>query len=329
MPDSPFDLAGQIWAARPKPFEATKQAVWRGGLPGALGGLAVGGPVGAAVGAGLGTTFSLISNAGTRLTENLNRLNSILQPLIEHYRVYSPIIARLSHQWELLRRNLDRSWAQTIAPLLKQLSDIQREFTERWNRMKIEFFQAVEPYLQQVLRFLQTGMRAGMWLWERLNRIVDMMIGGFTKLLRILHLLPEPGERKVTEKLRPFDIEWPSVKGPLTGAMRRYDITGPPFTKEEERLPKAEGKEGEEGKEAKKGIGGWFKVGGIPIPWYLPLSEREKKSPEVNVEVKVGDSKELSAAFENVWRKATYELRKIEADERYFAYTVQAQGTYV
>jgi len=59
----------------------------------------------------------------------------------------------------------------------------------------------------------------------------------------------------------------------------------------------------------------------------IPL-ERPRK-PGVNVNVNVGDSKELSAAFERVWHEATYALRKVEAENMYRAYNLQQVGTYV
>lgn len=327
MPDPGLPLAGEIWAARPKPLSALWSAKG-GALPGAAAGLMVGGgPVGAAVGAAVGIALGAVAASAKRLNENMKLLEATTRRLIEQYKAYSPVIARLRNQWIVLERRLNRIWAQTIAPTLKRLTEIGTEFKERWTRIKVEVFQAIEPYLKRVLSILQKISRASLWMFEKLTKVLTDVIDGFTKLLRFLRLLPGEEERGRTQLLKPFSMDWPTVEGPLTGAMRRAGITGPPFTGEAaRRSPETEEEEGET-KWYENLIRGLI-TPSLPRPYPFHRSSEEKEKTGVNINVNVSDSKELSAAFERVWHRATYELRKIEAEDMYEAFVLQEEGTY-
>jgi len=326
-------LAGELWAARPKPLGALwggakgggKGAVWGGAA-----GLTAGGPwgavAGAAAGAGIGVALGTLSVATRRLSETMARLEHRTRSIIEQYKAYSPVIARLRHQWMLLDRRLNRIWADTLAPTLKKLTDIGTEFRERWTRLKVDFFQAVEPYLRRLLSVFHTFGRITFGLFEKFLKVIESVVNALTKVLRFLNLLPE--ERARTQALSPYEMEWPTIEGPLTGAMRRAGITGPPFTTEEARRPAREEKENERTKELR-----WLRESGLlrGEPGAPAHDEFDKPlvMPDVNVNVNVSDSKELSAAFERVWREATYELRKVEAGEMYKVYMLQGEGSYV
>jgi len=62
------------------------------------------------------------------------------------------------------------------------------------------------------------------------------------------------------------------------------------------------------------------------------LENRQKKkkgqAPGVNVEIKVNDSKELTSKFEQAWRIAAYELRKVEAIEMQRMFALQQESAY-
>lgn len=316
-------LMGDIWAARPKPVSTLWRGARRGAPIGAAAGLWAGGPVGAAVGAGVGTALGTVTTAATRLAESMKRLEETTRSLIEQYKAYSPAIARMRHQWTLLDRRLNRIWAETIAPTLKKLTDIGTEFKERWTKMKVEFFQAIEPHLKGMLNFYRTMGRITLEVFGKLIRVVEAVIDGFTKLLRFFRLLPEEPTREPTRGLGEFPVAWPSVEGPLTGAMRRVGLTGPPFTTERRR-PR-ERKEYDETQELyEKGM--LHGEPGEDVEW--PIRELPKEIPGVNVNVNVSDSKELSTAFERVWHEATYALRKLEAESDYQAFLLQQEAAY-
>lgn len=329
MTDS-LPLVGDIWATRPKPVST----LWRGARAGAPMGAAVGlwagGPVGAAVGAGVGTALGTVSIAATRLAESMKRLEESTRNLIEQYKVYSPAIARMRHQWELLDRRLNRIWADTLAPTLKKLTDIGTEFKERWTKMKVEFFQAIEPYLKKSLDFFRTMGRITLEVTSKLVKAIEFVIDRLTWLGRKLGWFEEEEKRGPTRKLlEGFPMDWPPMEGPLTGAMRRAGLTGPPFTTEG-RAPRRRGEEEES--EAARATRELYEKGllhgepGEDIKW--PMEELPKTIPGVNVNVNVSDSKELSAAFERVWHEATYALRKLEAEDVYQAYLLQQEATY-
>lgn len=329
MPLGDIPAAGEIWAARPKPLSALWGGAKAGAPVGAAAGLWAGGPVGAAVGAAAGTALGVVAQSSRRLSVSMEHLERVTRSLVEQYKAYSPVIARLRHQWILLDRRLNRIWADTIAPTLKKLTEIGTEFRERWTRMKVDFFQAIEPALKRILDVFQKLGRATLWVFEKLLKVINEVINRLTKLLPWLK--PEERERRITGALGPYEMEWPTTEGPLTGAMRRAGLTGPPFTGEEARRP-AEGEE-------KEATGESY----LKQLWQQPLrplidllnlgrdamGPKTGEEPGVNVNVNVSDSKELSAAFERVWHEATYELRKIEAEDMYMAYLLQEEGTYV
>lgn len=337
MPNGGPSLTREIWAARPR-VGATLWGGVTGGLRGAgwgaATGAAVGGPWGAAIGAGVGAnigiTLGMITAASQKLIESMKRLEGVTRNLIEHYKVFSPAIARMRHQWELLDRRLNRAWADTIAPTLKKLTDIGTEFKERWNRVKIDFFQAIEPYLSKMLDFFRKVGRITLWLTSKLLGIIEKLLTGLTKLLEFFGFLEEGRERGRTQALRPFGMEWPTVEGPLTGAMRRAGITGPPFTTEEARRPSVTGEESEAEKRQKRIE--WLERHGLlqGEPGREPPLDVPGPLPKLpTISINVNDSAELSASFERVWHEAAYALRKLEAENSYQAYTLQQRATYV
>jgi len=207
-------LAGEIWAARPKPLGALwggargggKGAVWGGAA-----GLTAGGPwgavAGAAAGAGIGVALGTLSVASRRLSDTMDRLERSTRSIIEQYKSYSPVIARLRHQWMLLDRRLNRIWADTLAPTLKKLTEIGTEFRERWTRMKVDLFQTVEPFLKRILSILQRYSRVALGVFEKLLKVIEGVIDGLTKLARWAHLLPEERPRASTQAPHLYAME--------------------------------------------------------------------------------------------------------------------------
>lgn len=315
-------LAGDVWAARPKPLSALWGGAKAGAPIGAAAGLWSGGPAGAVVGAAIGTAVGVVTASAGRLRETMDRLERSTRSIIEQYKAYSPVIARLRQQWMLLDRRLNRIWAETLAPTLKKLTDIGTEFRERWTRMKVDLFQAIEPALKGILNMLQNLSRATLWTLEKFLKVINTVIEALSKLPGLLGLLPEERERGLTQALGPYTMEWPSIEGPLSGAMRRAGLTGPPFTGEEARRPEPKEERGDWKEGVRRGLTA------PPFPFQFP-PETKRGEPDVKIDVKVGDSKELSAAFERIWHEATYELRKIEVEEMYKAYLLQTEGTYV
>jgi len=321
-------LVGDIWAARPKPVGALWGGAKKGAPMGAAVGLSVGGPVGAAVGAAVGIALGTVAASAGRLRERMDRLEESTRNIIEQYKAYSPVIARLRNQWMVLDRRLNRIWAKTLAPLLKKLTDIGTEFRERWTRMKVDLFQAIEPLLKRVLNIFQKFGRITLHILEKFIKAISTVIEGFTKLARFLHWLPGEEERGRTQALGQYQMEWPTIEGPLSGAMRRAGLTGPPFTTESARRPSTEESQESEQKRRTREL---FEKGllqgqpGAPAHYEL---DKPLTMPDFNVNVNVGDSKELSAAFERVWHEATYALRKIETEAMYLAYLQQGEGTY-
>lgn len=382
--EDPFYLTREIWRARPRVMGTLGGGLAGGGVTGAgfgagigmmVGGV-TGGVAGAGIGLAIGTVLGTITIAANKLKESMTRLERVTRNLIEQYKAFSPVIARLRHQWILTDRQLNRAWAQTIAPTLKKLTDIGIEFKERWTWMKIEFFQAIEPHLDNLLSFFRTVGRATIWLTSQLLKLLEGLIRGLTKLLDLLGLLPEERtKRRIAESFMPRGLEWPTVEGPLAGAMRRYGLVGPPFTGERrdpvvppqpsedwlaatsetagEHLDAAfeEGLITEEEREEARDLlkVKWYEVMPPLAIWRIikhirgakrigkkarervESGERvsEGKDVGINVNVNVADSKELSAAFERVWRQANYELRKWEADNMYQTYLTQQQGAYI
>lgn len=321
-------LMGDVWAARPKPVSTLWKGIRAGAPIGAAAGLWAGGPVGAAVGAGIGTALGTVTAAATRLAETMKRLEGVTRNLIEQYKAYSPAIARMRHQWRLLDRRLNRIWAETLAPTLKKLTDIGTEFKERWTKMKVEFFEAIEPHLTKILDFVNITMRITLEVFGKLIKAITVVIDKLTWLGRKLGWFEEEKERKITRALIPYGMDWPAVEGPLTGAMRRAGLTELPFTTE--RRPPTEKREGES--EAARETRELYEKGllqgqpGEDIKW--PIRELPKDIPGFNININVGDSKELSAVFEHVWHETTYALRKLEAETDYQAYLLQQEATY-
>ncbi|KKL63530.1 hypothetical protein LCGC14_2174190, partial [marine sediment metagenome] len=282
-----------------------------------------GGPVGAAVGAAVGIALGTVAESAKRLNERMQVLEQSTRKLIEQYKRFDPIIARLNHQWELLDRRLKRAWSQTIAPILSKLTDIGTEFREKWERMKIDFFQAIEPYLKRTLDIFQKLGRSSLWLFDKLLGAITSIINGFTRLAKILHIpIGGDADRQPTGVFTPMPIEWPSVEGPLTGAMRRVGLTGLPFTSERRDMSTQKQTQPNEADTLLKQGLLEGQPGSSPV-------DRLRELPNLNFNIKVGDSKELSAQFESIWRKTAYELRKIEAEVSYRAFEMQSQGTYV
>lgn len=333
---SDLPLAGAIWASRPKPLGALWGGAKRGAITGAAIGLtAGGGPVTAAVGAAVGTALGTVAASASRLAENMDRLEGVTRRLVDQYKAYSPIISRLRQQWILLDRRLNRIWANTLAPTLRKLTEIGTEFRERWTRMKVSFFQAIEPSLKKILNVIQRVSRATLWMFEKLSKVIIGVIDGLTKMHEwLLKLVPdwlkaEAQERGRTQALSPFGMDWPTVEGPLTGAMRRAGLTTPPFTSEKAtHVLTEEEKAAAEEERTREKIRRAFPHGlpGPLVPFFSPGGTKEKSG--VSVSVNVGDSKELTAAFERVWHEATYALQKIEAEDMYSAFVLQGEGTY-
>lgn len=316
-------LMGDIWSTRPKPVST----LWKGakaGVPmGAAAGLWAGGPVGAAVGAGVGTALGTVTAASQRLAVSMNRLEESTRRHIEHYRLFSPVIARLRHQWRLLDRRLNRMWAETLAPTLKKLTDIGTEFRERWTRMKVEFFSAIEPHLLRFLDFFRKFGQVTLFLTERIMKVIGGLLTGLDKLAEKLAWITKEPVREPTRELTDgFPWPWPRVEGPLTGAMQRAGLTGPPFTRERRR-PKEEEKSEVDILREKGLLHG---QPGEEITW--PPDELPREIPGFNININVGDSKELSAAFERAWLQAAHALREIEAEDTLRSLLLQQQGTY-
>jgi len=114
--------------------------------------------------------------------------------------------------------------------------------------------------------------------------------------------------------------------------MRRTELKGPPFTNEytkEKRKRNAD--EEKEPDEIRSKIREMFPEGlptGFGVTDYIPTKKKKTQPAGVNVEIKVNDSKELSAAFERAWREASYELRKLEAENDYQAFILAQHNTY-
>jgi len=323
-------LVGDIWSSRPKPLSSLWGGAKGGGLWGAAAGATAAGPPGAAVGAAVGIALGTVAVSAQRLHERMQMLERTTRSLIDQYKRFDPAITRMRHQWQLLERRLNRAWAQTIAPTLKKLTDIGTEFKERWERMKIDFFRSIEPFLQRMLDIFRKVGRITLGLFEQLQKALSGVLSGLGWLGKKLGWLDEGRERGLTQRLSPYTMDWPTVEGPLTGAMRRAGLAGPPFTTEEaRRAEKTEpGGPGETQKLYEQGMlqgqPGAPAHEEIDKPLELPL-----KIPGVSVNVNVGDSKELAEAFERVWHQAAYELRKLEAEDFYRAFELQSKGTYV
>jgi hypothetical protein len=273
----------------------------------------------------------------------MERLSRAIAPVIEHYKEYNHVMQSLAHQSRMLNRRLNRLWARALAPLTKQIAEMTRDWQERSTKMKIRLFEAIEPILRKLVELRHATGNVLLRLLEKLAGVLTKVINGFTDLLRWLGLLKEKEPREPTKKLKPFDIDWPEVKGPLTGAMKRVELQGPPFTTEKRRAPKEEEPETDKaenfGMRSLSRLRDLFDItqGRVPESWIEKAEEAGrrkaesllKKKNEIKVEVKVGDSHELSAAFENVWRQTAAELRKREAEDMLLAYRLQEVGTYV
>lgn len=321
MPDG-MSLMGDIWATRAKPVSTLWKGAKAGAPMGAALGLWAGGPVGAGVGAGVGTALGTITAASQRLVVSMQRLEISTRNLIEQYKAFNPAIARMRHQWTLLDRRLNRIWADTLAPMLKKLTDIGTELKERWARIKVDFFQAIAPHLIRMLDYFHRFARVTLWLTDKLMKAVGWILTGLEKLAEKLDWITKEPTREPTRGLSPFAIDWPTVEGPLTGAMRRTKLIGPPFTTEK-REPVSPRKEELQELYEKGMLQG---QPGEDVTW--PIEELPKDIPGVNVSVNVGDSKELSAAFERVWLEATDLLRQIEAEGSYHAFKLQQEASY-
>lgn len=316
-------LMGAIWAARPKPVSTLWKGVKAGAPMGAAVGYTAGGPIGAGVGAAVGTALGTITAASQRLVESMNRLETVTRRHIEQYRLYSPVIARMRHQWTLLDRRLNRIWAETLAPILKKLTDIGTEFKERWTKMKIEFFQAIEPHLLRFLDFFHKFGRITLFFTEKIVKAIGWLLTALEALAKKLNWITEETAREPTRALiGAFPMGWPTVEGPLSGAMRRTGLTGPPFTTERRR-PREEPKSEADILREKGMLHG---QPGEDIQW--PTEELPKEIPGLTMNVNVSDSKELTAAFERMWLQAVYELREIEAEDTLRSLLLQQQGTY-
>ncbi|GAG24078.1 unnamed protein product, partial [marine sediment metagenome] len=168
-----FDYAAEIWKARPKPFTAAfSKSTAKGGMWGASIGAAVGGAPGAVAGAGLGAIFGTLSNSVSKVIKNMEMLEKSTRKLVDHYKDFSPIISRLNHQWRLLDRNINRMWAKTLAPLMKQLTVIGTNFREQWEKIKTDIFKAIEPFLKQILSVFSVTVDGVLALFRGLAKVL-------------------------------------------------------------------------------------------------------------------------------------------------------------
>lgn len=351
--DSPGNLGQSIWNENPKPFSALFKGVGQGGLAGAVTGGMLGGLPGAAAGAALGSLFGALTSSLKATTSQLDRLQQVMGPLLERYKEVNPIISQIKSQWDLLQRRIDTAWARTIAPVLKQLSTVEREFTERWNKMKMGFFEAIQPYLMATLRFLQVKMRVVMSVLEAFSKIMTTIIDQLTKVLQFFNLLPEVKEKSKLQSLTTQALPWPTVEGALTGAMKTSStLTGPPFTTE--RGSKAE-QESSTDTKSKSLIDQLYDAQGKkrPLATYQPIvgaileymlkrevnkrkqakqaedaEANKSKESSINLTMPVNNSQELSAVFEKLYNQTSTELRRIEADIKLQTLRLQEVGAY-
>ena len=334
MAEMQFDYAAAIWESRPKPFSTTFNATtFKRTATGAAAGAMAGGLPGAAVGAGLGATFGILENIMTKVNPQMKQLEQLTRKLVDQYKDYSPIISRLNHQWRLLDRNVSRMWAKTLAPLMKQFTAMGTDFRQRWEKMKVDIFQAIEPFLKTVLTVFGNTVKTVIAVFEFLSKVLVNVIAGFTKLMAFFGLVLDEKEKPTpTKRLKAFPVEWPEVEGPLTGAMRRTSLTEPPFTEEGAQREKKRGKEKKEKEESPVKPFDKIFPGGMQSLSETLLENRQKKkkgqAPGVNVEIKVNDSKELTSKFEQAWRIAAYELRKVEAIEMQRMFALQQESAY-
>lgn len=337
MPNSPssFGIGKQLWAARPRPFTSLYQGTKRGALTGALTGATVGGPYGAVAGAAIGGTLSTLKGTVEKLVRTFKQLDATTRSIVDHYKAFSPIMARVNHQIRMTDRRINRMWARSLGPLIKQVSKITNDFQIRWEKMKIQLFDAIMPYLQNITRILKwSGKILLNWL-EAFTDIITEIVGGLTKVLRFFGLLPKESKREPTKQLKPFTIDWPTVEGPLTGAMKRLQLKEAPFT-EEERRDKKVTDDDEEKTPERKIIDTLLRPPILNLKTIYDLFQKLKgedkkteKQSDVKVEIKVGDSKELVSKFEAAWKEASYKLRRIEAEDSLLAFKLQSEGTFV
>lgn len=328
----PIPLGPEIWQTRPRVgllsiWGTLGRGIWRGAPAGAaVGGAVGGGAPGIVAGAAAGAALGVLTNAARRLRVQMDLLEQTTRDQIDRYKEFNPIIRRLQHQWTLLDRRMNRAWAETVAPLLKKLTDIGVDFREQWERTKMRFYRTFEPLMSRLLDIFRSIGSVTLRMFDRLLRATEAVINGFTKVARFFNILPEDeGARRPTVGLRPFPFEWPTIEGPLTAAMRRTGLTGPPFTRER-REPSSRESRRESDTERLYRQGHLQGQPGAPAHEEI---DRPMEMPPLNLNFNVSDSKALSDAFEEVWRRAVFELRKREADSDYIAFTMQSKGSYV
>ncbi len=116
----------------------------KGAITGGLTGAMIGGLPGAAIGAGLGATLGSLSSVSKSLTGVWESLIGVSKKLIDIYAAFSPILQRQRTLWQELERNMNRVWAKTIAPLVKDLSEYGMRFKKAMAGFKIESFKTWE-----------------------------------------------------------------------------------------------------------------------------------------------------------------------------------------
>lgn len=160
---------------------ALKSAAF-GGLSGAAMGGIVGGAPGMVAGAALGAAFGALTAAAKQLINTWNRLSDFSEKMADHFKFVNNGFARMDAAWERLRFRLKREWASTLQPFMKRVHEFATKFTQRWSRLGMRFFEALEPLLNVILDLLKSlepllynFVKALTWVVEKIMKIADAL----------------------------------------------------------------------------------------------------------------------------------------------------------
>lgn len=199
-----------------------------GGLTGAAIGGMVGGVPGMAAGAALGAAFGGLIAATKKLIDRWSKLGKFSEKLTRHFSDIDAGFAQMHAAWERLRFRLKREWATTLRPFMRQLNEFARAFTERWSRLGMRFFKAIEPLLEVVLDLLKSlepvlykFIEALIWVIEKLVALADLLFVSSEEVYEWLGIKPEEASagQRVTANLVDYgsNIAWGALMGGAVG----------------------------------------------------------------------------------------------------------------
>jgi len=175
-----------------------------------------------------------LQKAGKKLLDVWGDLAKLSEELAAKYAHQNAEAARQTHAWQKLREQVSRGWAQTLEPLLKDISPRARKLSGRWEAIQQRLIQNLTPWIERIVPLLEKGAHLMLDVYETLAKLPQMLsafanllvalmrdlasIGAFGRIIQgVESLVPRGGEPKPPpEPPTPQDTGVPTASASLS-----------------------------------------------------------------------------------------------------------------